>query len=134
MALLLLSSIHDYFGLDYVAKKKVHRKYGMLKRIYMQMVDLSGKLSMHYSWNEWANAFVVQRVIQTELDYLCDHHSICCSHMRHCNLDSETGELIVQDAMRSWPAYRYDAMSRLDEEIQVQAKERIEQDFRRPCS
>ena len=76
----------------------------MLKRIFQQMVDLSGPFSM--SWNEWANAFVVHRVMQTELDYLCDSKSLSCSHMRSCNLDVETRAEIVGAAMRSWSSYR----------------------------
>ena len=122
VSLLLLNGIQDYFGLDYIAKHKVHRlknvnnfrKCGMLKRMYQQMIDLSGPFSMHYSWNKWANAFVVRRVMQTELDYLCDSKSLSCSHMRSCNLDVETRAEIVGAAMRSWPSYRFDAMTKLD--------------------
>ena len=73
---------------------------------------------MHYSWNEWANAFIVQRVMLTELDYLCDTKSLSCSHMRSCNLVAETRAEIVGAAMRSWPSYRYDAMMRLDRKVQ----------------
>ena len=124
VSLLLLNGIQDYFGLDYIAKHKVHRlknvrifrKRGMLKRIYQQMVDLSGPFSM--SWNEWANAFVVHRVMQTELDYLCDSKSLSCSHMRSCNLDVETRAEIVGFAMRSWSSYRFDAMTKLDEKLE----------------
>ena len=127
VSLLLLNEIQYYFGLDYIAKHNVHRlktvkhfrKHGMLKRIYQQMVDLSGPFSM--SWNEWANAFVVHRVMQTELDYLCDSKSLSCSHMRSCNLDVETRAEIVGAAMRSWPSYRFDAMTKLDEKLQGQA-------------
>ena len=88
----------------------------MLKRIYQQMVDLSGPFSM--SWNEWANAFVVHRVMQTELDYLCDSKSLSCSHMRSCNLDVETRAMIVEAAMRSWPSYRFEAMTELGEKLE----------------
>ena len=124
VSLLLLNEIQDYFELDYIAKHNVHRlktvktfrKHGMLKRIYQQMVDLSGPFSM--SWNEWANAFVVHRVMQTELDYLCDSKSLSCSHMRSCNLDVETRAEIVGAAMRSWSSYRFDAMTKLDEKLE----------------
>ena len=88
----------------------------MLKRIYQQMVDLSGPFSM--SWNEWANAFVVHRVMQTELDYLCDSKSLSCSHMRSCNLDFDIRAEIIAVAMGSWPSYRFDAMTKLDEQQQ----------------
>ena len=126
VSLLLLHGIQDYFGLDYIAKHKVHRlksvnnfmQHGMPKRIYQQMVDLCGPFSMHYSWNEWANGFVVHRVMQTELDYLCDSKSLSCSHMRSCNLDVETRAMIVEAAMRSWPAYRFEAMTELGEKLQ----------------
>ncbi len=85
------------------------------------MVDLSGPVSMHYSWNEWANAFVVHRVMQTELDHLCDTKELRCCHMHSCKLDAETRAEIVGAAMRSWPFYRFDAMAQLDQRLQTQA-------------
>ena len=111
IALLLLNEIQDYFGRDYIAKNDVHRlknmtnfrKHGMLIRMYQQMVGLSGHYSMHYSMNEWANAFVVQRVIQTELDHVCDTRTLSCPHVRSCQFDAETRVEIVDTAMRSGP-------------------------------
>ena len=93
----------------------------MLKRIYRQMVELSGHFSMHYSWNEWANAVVMHRVMKTELGYLCDDRSLACPHMRSCNLDFDFRAEIIAAAMRSWPSYRFDAMTQLDEKLEEQA-------------
>ena len=93
----------------------------MVKRMYQQMIDLSGHFSMHYSWNEWANAVVVHRVMKTELDYLCDDRCLACPHMRSCNLDFDIRAEIIAAAMRSWPSYRFDAMTKLDEKLQGQA-------------
>ena len=87
---------------------------GMLKRMCQQTIDLSGPFSMHYSWNEWANAFVVHRVMQAELGYLCDDWWLACPHMRSCNLDVDIRAEIIAAAMRSWPSYRFDAMTQLD--------------------
>ena len=129
VALLLFNGIQDYIGLDHIKENGVHRlksmnnfrKYGMLKRIYEQMVALSGDFSVHYHWNEWANAFVVKCVLKKELDHLCDTRVLRCPYMHSCELDAEARAQIVAIAMRSWLFYRNDAIQQLADEMQVQA-------------
>ena len=74
---------------------------------------------MHYNWAEWANAFVAQKVLRTELDLLCDSHASQHGCKEMADFDVQTRFEIVMSAMRWWPAYRHDAILKVAARLQA---------------
>ena len=128
IALVLLNAIEDYIGEDVIREHKIHRlqnfnnfrKHGMLPRIYAQILKLSGHYSLHFTWYEWVNAYVVKQIIEAEMAILCTQQHAThrqwgdsCKYMT--SLDDEAREKILQDVLRHWPSYRLDAVTQIND-------------------
>ena len=128
VALLLLRGIQNHIGEDAINSNKVSRlknfnefrKDGMLKRIFNDVVELSGHFFEHYTLEEWVNSHVVKKVMVRELDYLCDDHRLHLHYLYLCALDRYTRQGIVESVMRDWRAFRDDAMEQIQKQIKRQ--------------